>query len=80
MHKIVLIQNIVKQNQKYILKIIKKVCKNKHEKVTRNFLKKKKTKQKNAEECHTEIRLMKISKNKKNMEKAIVTLEKRHFR
>ena len=27
MHKIVVIQNIVKQNQKYILKIIKKVCK-----------------------------------------------------
>ena len=47
MYEIALIQKMVKQNQKDILKITKKVCKKKkHENVTGIFLKKKKEKKK----------------------------------
>ena len=44
MHEIVMISKMVKQNQNNIMKITKKLYKNKHEMVTEIFLKKKKTK------------------------------------
>ena len=61
MYEIILIQKMVKQNQKYILKLTKKVCKSKHENVTGIFLKRKKQNE-NMQEIDTKICLKKIKK------------------
>ena len=62
MHETVIIQKLVKQNQKNIMKITKKAYKNKYKTVAEIFLMKKRTKKQNAEEMDVKICLKKIKK------------------